>query len=371
MDQTLTPLDLIAKGAGCRRPSRIGEGVIGDGAPGPPGIPMSKAKSEPLAAFSRPAATSVASEISVASEASMKIPPTPSVSIRRNSQQAYAEKMHTALVLDWDDTLFPTTWIREELDWRYPLQLQPCLNQGNRLEIIEGFLKKHHVRVAEFLAEAAEQANLFIVTLARRPWVETSMERFMPELSEVLKRHAFKVIYAQEVADEQEVQSVLASGNVQEGAALWTRVKGDAISQELEEFHRRQDASWKNVISLGDSDFERYGTITAGQDYMHREMEGGSLFTTGHTPEGVSKDGHLKRLRLKTVKMLDKPTVLELTAELALLRRWLPFIIQRDSGFDLELDGTDDDSKLVELHRLVTGDEDPSLSWRVLAGMLD
>merc|ERR1711957_84004 len=126
----------------------------------------------------------------------------------------------------------------------------------------------------------------------------------------------------------------------------------------------------KNVISLGDSDFERYGTLAAGQDYMRREMEGGSVTVeSAHTAEGVSKDGHLKRLRVKTVKMLDKPTVLELTAELSILRRWLPPIVQRDSGFDLEIEGTESDEALIDLHRQVTGEVDAALSWRDLAGM--
>merc|ERR1719210_3135413 len=91
--------------------------------------------------------------------------------IRRNSQESFAEKMHTTLVLDWDDTLFPTTWVREDckLDWRYSLEEQ--LRPGQRLEAIKALLEKHLVRVAEFFSEAEPLANIFIVTLARRPWV--------------------------------------------------------------------------------------------------------------------------------------------------------------------------------------------------------
>lgn len=296
-------------------------------------------------------------------------------SIRRNSQQVFAERMHTALVLDWDDTLFPTTWVRDDckLDCRHNLYQQPYMCAGGRRDTVESFLLKHVVRAQEFLAEAAGVANIFIVTLAKRGWVDMTIRNFLPGLEHSIKHHAPKVIYAQEFAKEEDLSRFITNaGNhpPEEIAAFWTRVKGDAISKELEEFHRKLDASWKNVISLGDSDFERHGTMAAGQDYMRREMEGGSVRQAGpHTAEGVSKDGHLKRLRVKTIKMLDKPTVLELTAELTLLRRWLPHIVQRDAGFDVEIEGTDDDQVLIELNRQVTGATDRSLSWRDLAGM--
>lgn len=291
--------------------------------------------------------------------------------VRRNSQESFAEKMHTTLVLDWDDTLFPTTWVREDcrLNWRLSLDRQPQL-PDRQISGIKAMLEKHLVRVAEFFGEAECLANIFIVTLARRPWVENSIEKFMPGLQGIIEKHSLKVIYAQESADPKEVNEYMdGSKTAEEGQRFWTSVKGNAIAKELDAFHRRFDASWKNVISLGDSDFERYGTLIAGQDYMKREMEGGSVVQTGHTAEGVSKDGHLKRLRVKTVKMLDKPTVLELTAELTLLRRWLPHVVRRDAGFDVEIDGTDDDSKLQDLHKQVTDEEDTSLTWKNLAGM--
>mmetsp|Transcript_92866 Transcript_92866/g.194081 ORF Transcript_92866/g.194081 Transcript_92866/m.194081 type:complete len:387 (-) Transcript_92866:94-1254(-) len=303
--------------------------------------------------------------------------PAPS-KIRRNSQQSYADRMHTSLVLDWDDTLFPTTWVREDckLDYRFHLHDQPDLGPGERRDTIESFLQKHLVKVQEFLVEAASLANVFIVTLAKRGWVDTTMNNFMPGLATFVKENAEKVIYAQEFADEEEVTRHLTQAahmDPEKVAEFWTRVKGDAISKELDEFHSKHDVSWKNVISLGDSDFERYGTLAAGQEYMRRAMEGGALSpeSSKHTAQGVSKDGHLKRLRVKTVKMLDKPTVLELTAELNLLRRWLAHIVRRDSGFDLEIEGTDDDNVLNELHRQVTGEEEGGLSWHDLAGMND
>merc|ERR1719367_2539109 len=74
--------------------------------------------------------------------------------IRRNSQESFAEKMHTTLVLDWDDTLFPTTWVREDckLDWRMSLDEQ--VRRGQRLDAIKALLEKHLIRCTEFFSEA-------------------------------------------------------------------------------------------------------------------------------------------------------------------------------------------------------------------------
>ena len=87
---------------------------------------------------------------------------------RRNSQAGYAEKNNTALILDWDDTIFPTTWVRDDcgalgvpiqgwlsvlwfavstncgcqgMNWRLPLD-QQLEREGRRRPIIQGLLAK-------------------------------------------------------------------------------------------------------------------------------------------------------------------------------------------------------------------------------------
>eukprot|EP00927_Polykrikos_kofoidii_P018094 TRINITY_DN18317_c0_g1_i1.p1 TRINITY_DN18317_c0_g1~~TRINITY_DN18317_c0_g1_i1.p1 ORF type:complete len:377 (+),score=72.53 TRINITY_DN18317_c0_g1_i1:187-1317(+) len=290
--------------------------------------------------------------------------------VRRNSQRSFAEKQHTMLILDWDDTIFPTTWVRNDcgMNWKLPIDEQ--LDSGPRKSLIKELLAKLLVRVEDFFGEALVRTNVLIVTLARRPWVEMSTNNFLPGLSRHIATGNVKIIYAQEYVTSEEVQDYqrdefLSSDETRD---FWTRVKGEAISKELHLLHERNNASWKNIISLGDSDFERFGTMAASQDYMRREMQGGATLATGATSEGISRDGHLKRLRTKTVKMLSEPTIEELTAELALLKRWLPFMVKQDNGFDVELDSTEDNDQLRELHKMITG-EDAELSWEELAGM--
>ncbi len=83
---------------------------------------------------------------------------------------------------------------------------------------------------------------------------------------------------------------------------FWSSVKGKAIARECNKFYSQYEGqSWKNVISIGDSDFERLGTQNAMENYMRE---------TGIDSDGlVDVNGHMYKVRTKTFKMLDEPTV--------------------------------------------------------------
>eukprot|EP00927_Polykrikos_kofoidii_P026514 TRINITY_DN2358_c0_g1_i2.p1 TRINITY_DN2358_c0_g1~~TRINITY_DN2358_c0_g1_i2.p1 ORF type:complete len:574 (+),score=114.14 TRINITY_DN2358_c0_g1_i2:40-1722(+) len=291
--------------------------------------------------------------------------------VRRDSQLAFAEKMNTTLILDYDDTIFPTTWIRGDCGLSSRKSLASQVEDPSRRELIEGLLAKLHDRLVTLFDEAEEVANIVVVTLAKRPWVTVSAQTFMPKLANLIEDRGIRVIYAQEFVTPEmrrdySMQEFQSSDDV---SKFWTKAKAKAISAALSENYGSYGASWKNIISFGDSDFERYALIAAGEDYMRKELEAGEVVSTGSTACGVSKGGHLKKLRTKTVKMLAEPTVHELIAEATLLGMWMKCIVKKEHGFDLEIENSDDDERLSELHEFMTGDENCELSWPVLAGM--
>merc|ERR1711957_491867 len=224
----------------------------------------------------------------------------------------------------------------------------------------------------EFFNEALGMSNVFIVTLAKRPWVDISSRNFVPGLQKIIQENNLKIIYAQEYVTDK-MSNEYAHGDEfkssEQVSAFWTKVKAEAMSVELDKWHKESGITWKNVISMGDSNFERYGCMAAGEDYIRREAaQGGQVVQTGATAEATTKEGKALKLRTKTVKMLGEPTVEELTAELTLLTKWLPHMIRQDSGFDIEIDNTDDNANLMALHKQITG-SDEELSWARLAGM--
>merc|ERR1712007_248045 len=153
--------------------------------------------------------------------------------------------------------------------------------------------------------------------------------------------------------------------SIEEEENYWMRAKANAIVSELMENYDSQDVSWKNLISFGDSDAERNALITASKEYLAKERCA-KVVSSGLTGEIITKDGHRKRLRSKTVKMLDEPSCEELTAEMHLFVSWLPHVVGKDFGLDVELPGSDDDAALTQLNAQVTGNRRP-VNWLKLA----
>merc|ERR1712086_863352 len=79
--------------------------------------------------------------------------------------------------------------------------------------------------------------------------------------------------------------------------------------------------TWKNVISIGDSDFERQGTRDVIKQWCTANAR-----TAYQLP------------RTKTVKLLDDPTCEDISLQLKLLLSWLPELVRRDEAFNIDLD---------------------------------
>lgn len=131
---------------------------------------------------------------------------------------------------------------------------------------------------------------------------------------------------------------------------FWSQVKSKAIAAELRRFYSRYEGqSWKNIISIGDSDFERLGTQQAAQEYLKLagiENSGGLM-----RQKTVEVGGRVYKVRTKTFKMLDQPTVEELTVELAMLERWLSPLVKLDGSCDINLNDIEDPKTLQRIER--------------------
>ncbi|CAJ1413456.1 unnamed protein product [Effrenium voratum] len=75
--------------------------------------------------------------------------------------------------------------------------------------------------------------------------------------------------------------------------------------------------TWRSVVSIGDSDFERLGTRMAAQELKKRQ------------------DG--QHVTTKTLKTMEKPTTEELTTQLRQITTWLPNIVLAPGDLDVQL----------------------------------
>merc|ERR1719229_2104675 len=113
----------------------------------------------------------------------------------------------------------------------------------------------------------------------------------------------------------------------------WGKLKGRAMLEQAEAFYSQYEGqSWKNILSIGDSTFERYGLLAASSAYM-RDMSivaagAGKAAPVVWSPaqEGCwekVQNGHVKKLRAKCCKLVDQPDTEELAVQLEMIGKWL------------------------------------------------
>jgi len=268
---------------------------------------------------------------------------------RRNSQATFSSASQTVIIFDWDDTLFPTTHVRDDLElrWQKPLE-QQSLPAAQKAEIKEN-LDKCAKLVTELLKLACGCGKVILVTLAKSPWVEESCKNFFPTIGGLIRELQVPVVYAQQGLTAIDYNKI-AMKSTEEVEKYWSNVKGQAIANEVKQFYTQYEGqSWKNIISIGDSDFERLGTQAATKDYMKRNG-------LSEAQEEMEVDGHLLKVRTKTFKLVDQPTIEELIIEVGMMVKWLPLMVRLDKGFDVNLNEVDDTEALKRIETTLSGD---------------
>lgn len=282
---------------------------------------------------------------------------------RRDSQVNFAQQEQTVIVFDWDDTLFPTSYVNDDLNlnWKEPLERQPTLAPGDVQRVVNE-LARCEEGAAEVLRAATELAHVVVVTLASTGWVDLACSHFYPAVGSLLREKKIPVVYAQEKAGVTQTQyDKLEFQSNAEIERFWGLVKGRAISEEVDKFYSQYEGqSWKNILSVGDSSFERYGLLAATSAYMQgRSLTAREATVWSPNQEGCwqkVQDGHVKKLRAKCCKLVDQPDASELTVELDMVSRWLEGMVGLDAGFDLDLEHVEDEAQVSVIEAVFRGE---------------
>jgi len=163
---------------------------------------------------------------------------------------------------------------------------------------------KSHVKFMEEALEAARSvAHVAIVTLALRPWVHTSAERYLPGcmLDDLLTR-------LDNTLDDQNLGSPTDESRK-------SSVESSPSSR------RRKKATRANVLSVGDSNTEKDAIMEV-------------LWN-------LSEDGTETPL-CKTVKMADQPAVQLLSDQLTILSQWIPGLAAQNEDLDINMEDPQD-----------------------------
>lgn len=224
----------------------------------------------------------------------------------RDSQFEYASRDQTIIIFDWDDTLLPSSWMRES-----PLvDEKGHLNALSDVEsAVQDQLRTFMDQVVAVLALSLELGKVVVVTNARRPWVDISCRTFLPEARQYMKR--IPVLYGLEL-----IEAKTKSFGEDKSVNL-TETKVRAMKSAVTKFYSRYDnQSWKNVLSIGDALFE------------HDAIRQVVRERPGYTTE--------KKCRTKTIKLLECPSITGLETQLKIVRTWLRSLVESDDDLGID-----------------------------------
>lgn len=221
------------------------------------------------------------------------------------------QRENAVIILDWDDTLIPTTYIQQVI-----LPSLPAIDRDNDEPLRPtsphyDTLLAHAAIVAQVLKKARSVARVAVVTLATKMWFDASSQKFLPglDLQGLMEELGIEVFHADR-------RSSLAKAQALSGNDPSLVAKKTAMSSCLKRMYSGSTTQW-NVVSIGDSPVEREAL-----------------------KECLKKDSRNGPPVCKTIKIRTTPTLMQLTAELQnVLPKLHPFVLC-ETSFDRRADGT-------------------------------
>jgi hypothetical protein len=219
----------------------------------------------------------------------------------------------TFILLDWDDTLCPTS--------HFSSAVCAKTRYGDRNPSLVEF----QAGVIDLLRTAAALGGVGIVTMACQEWVQECIQTLMPEVGGVLRELGIEVVSARTSASKQFLRE--SQGDAREPAHF---LKRKAMARVIKKFYREPNfirrtmrvgtrRSWKNIISIGDSQAERL----ALQDIVFQ-----------HTQR--DRYGRCKECRCKTLLLMQEPNIQDLIRQHRAIREGLAALVRHDGDIDIE-----------------------------------
>ena len=145
-------------------------------------------------------------------------------------------KKNTLIILDWDDTLFPTTWVTSG---------NINIKNINKNAILMNYFNNLDIELHELFKHLNNLGDVIIVTNAQLNWINISLS-ILPLTSKFINTNKnksnkpIKVISARAYASEQSLNP-----------NDWKHITFEYIMYDA-----YQNKGYNNVISIGDADYE-------------------------------------------------------------------------------------------------------------------
>jgi hypothetical protein len=195
-------------------------------------------------------------------------------------------------IFDWDDTLFPTSWLQRE-----GIHVD---GSGFRSQRQKAQFRKVARTASALLAAAKKLGKVIVVTNAEAGWIEQCTTHLLPELAPAIEGVQLVSARSQFIGHAE--------------AACPSEWKLQAFDREIQAFcaGRAGTASSMQVFSLGDSLYEQT-----------------ALFRVAKAMPAV--------FRPKSVKLMEQPSVAQLAEQHELLALNLEDLFEQEGEFDIEV----------------------------------
>ena len=228
--------------------------------------------------------------------------------------------MKNIIFIDWDDTLFPTTWIHNNnID---------CTNKEdiNKYKLFFLELDKSITNLLEILTNNNDNA-VYIITNANKKWVELCLVN-LPNTSLIIEKDVIilsaKDIYNQKTNSIMDWK-VLTFKDVINNVYINNALELEGLYAPLHTSNPMQFIG--NVISIGDSNYEYTALLNL---YEYFKSNGFKLYNTSKKKE--------KEYLLKNIKLVEKPEFDILVNQLHVLKKNINDIIEQKNVVDILLE---------------------------------
>mmetsp|Transcript_67881 Transcript_67881/g.159781 ORF Transcript_67881/g.159781 Transcript_67881/m.159781 type:complete len:557 (+) Transcript_67881:31-1701(+) len=249
-----------------------------------------------------------------------------------NSVREWQQREHVLFILDWDDTILPTTWLTAKPWFRSWIREKGSLQSMVEIDPQDlEHLTVMDAAASDFLRSIKSLGTLVCITLSQRPWVEMSMKAFLPRLHELWEECGISVHYAVEeyvaTPSRQGAWCQKPSGaNGLEGTVLELHLRANrkrkVMERVLRRFYRRNNNRWLHAVSIGDGLAERDALQEISMCHQNPQ-----------DPES----GESVKFRVKTIQMMEDPICDHIRTQLEVLKKWLPALVNVDQDVDAVL----------------------------------
>ena len=238
------------------------------------------------------------------------------IHIQNDMMQDIQQEDRTVVVLDWDDTLLPSSYLK--VNGLLPnTRYHHMTTIPHQTSIV---LSSLSMSIIGLMEEALRHGPVFIVTAAERGWVELSASLYLPNVIPYLNHMDVHVVSARTFFEKRY--------GVQGHASLWKKKVFTMIAKECFINTHGDDDDNNNVsCNMPYWDDPRYGAfnlVSIGDSHAERDA---CHTAAGSTPFTVAK----------TLKFIDKPNMEEVIQQVTLAHRSLRQLIAVESSLDLQL----------------------------------